>query len=120
VLLIEQHRHLTRALRQGLEEEGYAVTIAHDGPEADLQVAAGDFDLLLLDPRLPNEDGLSLLQRWRDRGLETRVLVLTTHPIADTHDPPVGADDHLSLPFKLEELFARLRALTRFTPRPAG
>ena len=115
VLLIEDHRPLVRALKQGLEEEGFAVDIAHDGEEGDHKARSADYDVVILDLMLPKEDGLSLLKRWRRDGLTTHVLVLTAR---DTIEDKVrgldlGADDYMAKPFQLEELLARLRALLR-------
>ncbi len=115
VLLIEDHRPLVRALKQGLEEEGFAVDAAHDGEEGDFKARSASYDVIILDLMLPKEDGLSLLQRWRRNGMTTHVLVLTARDrIEDkVRGLDFGADDYLTKPFELEELLARLRALVR-------
>jgi DNA-binding response OmpR family regulator len=115
VLLIEDHKPLVRALKQGLEEEGFAVDVAYDGEEGSYKAHSADYDLIILDLMLPKEDGLSLLQRWRQEGLKTHVLVLTARgSIEDkVRGLDMGADDYLTKPFELEELLARLRALVR-------
>jgi DNA-binding response OmpR family regulator len=115
VLLIEDHKPLVRALKQGLEEEGFAVDTAQDGPEGDYKARTAEYDVIILDLMLPKEDGLSLLQRWRRNGLKTHVLVLTARgSIEDkVRGLDLGADDYLTKPFELEELLARLRALIR-------
>jgi DNA-binding response OmpR family regulator len=115
VLLIEDHKPLVRALKQGLEEEGFAVDSAEDGQEGDLKARTAEYDVIILDLMLPKEDGLSLLQRWRRLGLKTHVLVLTARgSIEDkVKGLDLGADDYLTKPFELEELLARLRALIR-------
>jgi DNA-binding response OmpR family regulator len=115
VLLIEDHKPLVRALKQGLEEEGFAVDTAADGPEGDYKARTAEYDVIILDLMLPREDGLSLLQRWRRNGLKTHVLVLTARgSIEDkVRGLDLGADDYLTKPFELEELLARLRALIR-------
>ncbi len=115
VLLIEDHKPLVRALRQGLEEEGFAVDVAHDGEEGAFKAQTADYDVIILDLMLPKEDGLSLLQRWRRAGMQTHVLVLTARgSIEDkVHGLDLGADDYLTKPFELEELLARIRALVR-------
>src|SRR5438876_11407469 len=77
VLLIEDHKPPVRALKQGLEEEGFAVDTAYDGEEGDYKARTAPYDVIILDIMLPKEDGLSLLQRWRRNGLSTHVLVLT-------------------------------------------
>ncbi len=115
VLLIEDHKPLVRALKQGLEEEGFAVDVAADGDEGDYKARTAEYDVIILDLMLPKRDGLSLLQGWRKAGLTTHVLVLTARSGIDdkVHGLDLGADDYLTKPFELEELFARLRALVR-------
>jgi DNA-binding response OmpR family regulator len=115
VLLIEDHKPLCRALRQGLEEEGFAVDTAYDGEEGDFKAMTADYDVIILDVMLPKADGLSLLQKWRRKGLQTHVLMLTARGSIDdkVKGLDLGADDYLTKPFELEELFARLRALIR-------
>ncbi len=115
VLLIEDHKPLCRALRQGLEEEGFAVDVAHDGEEGDFKARSASYDVIVLDVMLPKEDGYSLLQRWRRDGLTMHVIMLSArNAIEDkVHGLDLGADDYLTKPFQLEELFARLRALIR-------
>src|SRR5262245_8820669 len=115
LLLIEDHKPLARALRQGLEEESFAVDVAYDGHEGDFKARSADYDVIILDLMLPKEDGLSLLKRWRQNGLKAHVLVLTAKDTVQdkVRGLDLGADDYLTKPFELEELLARLRALTR-------
>jgi DNA-binding response OmpR family regulator len=115
VLLIEDHKPLVRALRQGLEEEGFAVDIATDGEEGDHKAQSVGYDAIVLDLMLPKQDGLSLLQRWRAAGMATHVLVLTAKGTVEdkVRGLDIGADDYLTKPFELDELLARLRALIR-------
>jgi DNA-binding response OmpR family regulator len=115
VLLVEDHKPLAKALKRGLEEEGFAVDSAEDGEEADFKAAGAGYDVIILDIMLPKIDGLTLLQRWRKAGVKTHILLLTAK---DTTEDKVkgldlGADDYLTKPFQLEELLARLRALIR-------
>jgi DNA-binding response OmpR family regulator len=104
-----------RALRQGLEEEGFAVDCAYDGEEADFKARSAEYDVVVLDLMLPKIDGLTLLTRWRKIGMKTHVLVLTARGDLDdkVRGLNLGADDYLVKPFQLEELLARLRALLR-------
>jgi DNA-binding response OmpR family regulator len=115
VLLIEDHKPLLRALRQGLEEEGFAVDVAADGEEGDFKARTAEYDVIILDLMLPKIDGLSLLQKWRRDGIKTHVLVLTARgSIEDkVKGLDLGADDYLTKPFELNELIARVRALIR-------
>jgi DNA-binding response OmpR family regulator len=115
VLIVEDHKPLSRSLKRGLEEEGFAVDLADDGEEADYKARTGTYDIILLDLMLPKKDGLTLLKEWRKAGVNTHILVLTAK---DTTPDKVrgldlGADDYLTKPFQLEELMARLRALVR-------
>lgn len=115
VLLIEDHKPLSKALKRGLEEEGFAVDIAEDGEVADYKARTATYDVIVLDLMLPKKDGLTLLKDWRRDGIQAHVLVLTAR---DTTADKVsgldlGADDYLTKPFQLEELLARLRALVR-------
>ncbi len=115
VLLIEDHKPLVRALRQGLEEEGLAVDVALDGEEADYKARSSEYDAIVLDIMLPKKDGLTLLKEWRQAGLKAHVLMLTARGTLDdkVKGLDTGADDYLTKPFELEELLARLRALIR-------
>ena len=115
VLLVEDHKPLAKALKRGLEEEGFAVDIGEDGEEADFKARSAGYDVIVLDLMLPKVDGLTLLKQWRKDGIETHILVLTAK---DTTSDKVkgldlGADDYLTKPFQLEELLARLRVLVR-------
>jgi DNA-binding response OmpR family regulator len=115
VLLVEDHKPLVRALRQGLEEEGLAVDVALDGEEADFKARTSQYDAIVLDIMLPKKDGLTLLKEWRQAGLKAHVLMLTARGGLDdkVRGLDTGADDYLTKPFELEELLARLRALIR-------
>jgi DNA-binding response OmpR family regulator len=115
VLLIEDHKPLVRALRQGLEEEGFAVDVSEDGEDGDFKARTAQYDVIILDVMLPKIDGLTLLEKWRADGLSTHVLMLTARSSIEdkVRGLNLGADDYLPKPFELEELMARLRALIR-------
>ena len=115
VLLVEDHAPLLKNLRQGMEEEGFAVDTAADGDEADVKARSTPYDVIVLDVMLPKQDGMSLLKKWRAAGISTHVLMLTargtlTDKVAGLD---TGADDYLTKPFELDELLARVRALVR-------
>jgi two-component system, OmpR family, response regulator len=115
VLLIEPSRLLARPLQRGLGEEGFAVTVADEVGEGDFQSLTADYDVIILDPGRPRVDDPSPLERWRRRGLRTPVLMLTacSSSAGKAAGPEVGADDYLTKPFALDDLFSRLRSLTR-------
>ena len=115
LLLVEDHKPLARAVKQGLEEEGFAVDLAADGEEGDYKARTSSYDLINLDLMLPKIDGLTLLQNWRKNSISTHVLILTAKgELADkVRGLDLGADDYLTKPFEIDELLARVRALIR-------
>jgi DNA-binding response OmpR family regulator len=122
LLLIENFAPVVRALKIGLEEEGYTLDIAHDSREGLQKAWTGNYDVIILDLMLSGEDGFSLLRYLRQGGLSTHLLALTA---PGGHQDRVrsldlGADACLTKPFEFEELLARLRALARRTPPPAN
>ena len=116
ILVVEDDRKVARFVRQGLCEEGHAVEIAKDGPEAlDFVFTDPAYDLIVLDVMLPGEDGFGVLKALRSRKLAVPVLMLTardsvTDKVAGLD---LGADDYLTKPFAFEEFLARVRALLR-------
>jgi DNA-binding response OmpR family regulator len=115
ILVVEDEPKVARALREGLEAEGYDVTHAGTAEEAFFLASSRAFDLLVLDRLLPGRDGLEILQTLRQRGFLVPVLVLTAlDGVADrVAGLDAGADDYLAKPFAFAELLARLRALVR-------
>ena len=116
LLVAEDDRKVASFIRQGLEEEGYAVEVAPDGATAlDLVLASPPFDLVVLDVMLPRQDGFSVLKRMRERRIETPVLFLTARDTVPDRVAglDLGADDYLTKPFSFDELLARIRALLR-------
>jgi DNA-binding response OmpR family regulator len=115
LLLVEDHKPLARAVKQGLEEEGFAVDLAADGEEGDYKARTSKYDLIVLDLMLPKIDGLTLLQNWRKNGNNTHVLILTAKGelVDKVRGLDLGADDYLTKPFEIDELLARVRALIR-------
>ncbi|HEY0784897.1 MAG TPA: response regulator transcription factor [Acidobacteriaceae bacterium] len=115
ILVVEDDEPLARLLASGLAAESFLVHLAHDGEAAERALAAGPYDLLILDLNLPRLDGLTLLQRVRATGQLVPVLVLTgrtrTEDMVKSLDQ--GADDCLLKPFSLLEFMARVRVLLR-------
>lgn len=118
VLLVEDERDLAAALRRALEEESFAVDVAHDGESGLFNAESWAYDAVVLDLMLPRLDGRRLLVRLRETKA-TPVLVLTARdaPAEKVALLNAGADDYVTKPFELGELVARLRALIR---RAAG
>ncbi|WP_131765950.1 response regulator transcription factor [Candidatus Protofrankia californiensis] len=115
VLVVDDEPAVRESLERSLRFEGYEVSSARDGAEALDAVARDRPDIVVLDVMMPRVDGLETCRRLRARGDDLPVLMLTARDgLADrVSGLDVGADDYLVKPFALEELFARLRALTR-------
>jgi len=115
ILIIEDELRLAKLLKQGLEEQGFAVDLAHDGAEGHFQAEQYPYDAVLLDLMLPEVDGLTILKALRERGNDVPILIVTARGEVEDRirGLNLGADDYLAKPFDLEELIARLRALIR-------
>ncbi len=115
ILIAEDDPILADGLAQSLRESGYSVDSVATGAEADCAIASFEFDLLILDLGLPKMSGLEVLRRLRGRSRELPVLILTAEDgvEARVRGLDLGADDYLAKPFALEELKARVRALSR-------
>jgi two-component system, OmpR family, response regulator len=115
VLLVEDEIKMSRAIRRGLEREGYAVDAALDGNDGLHRASEWDYDAIVLDVMLPGLDGIEVCRRLRRAGRWAPVLMLTARDgVADRiRGLDVGADDYLVKPFAFGELLARLRALVR-------
>ena len=121
ILFVEDEPRLASAIRRVLKEENHVVDWFSDGEEGLLQATTESYDLLLLDVMLPSMDGYAITREVRASGQDTPILMLTARDaIADrVKGLDAGADDYLVKPFALEELLARVRALTRRN-RPPG
>ena len=115
ILLVDDSVELAAALGDALREWGVNCDLAASAQDAELMIAQRDYALAVLDLGLPDEDGLTLLRRWRagKRGLP--VIVLTARTDIDTRITALrsGADDYLAKPFDVEELHARIEAVLR-------
>lgn len=115
ILVTEDDRAIAGAVRKRLEAENHAVDVCGTGTEAYDYIRLTDYDVIVMDIMLPEEDGLSVVRRVRSEGVTTPVLFLTARDsIADrVQGLDAGGDDYLVKPFALEELSARIRVLGR-------
>ncbi len=115
LLLAEDERDLSAAVKKILEVSGFLVDCAFDGEEALYYLKTYRYDAAVLDIMMPKLDGISVVKKMRARGDGTPVLMLTAK--AETDDKVLGldagADDYLTKPFVVKELIARVKALTR-------
>ncbi|HXH27136.1 MAG TPA: response regulator transcription factor, partial [Candidatus Acidoferrum sp.] len=115
ILVIEDEHKIANAIKQGLEQERYAVDVSYDGDDGLASAKTGEYDLILLDRMLPSLDGLEICRQLREAKIHTPVLMLTAKDqVRDrVNGLNAGADDYLVKPFSFEELLARVRALLR-------
>ncbi len=115
ILLVEDDALLGDALQVGLREQGFAVEWIRDGAAGEAALASDEFTAIVLDLGLPRMSGRELLQRVRNRGDHTPVIILTAREAVDdrVRGLDLGADDYVVKPVALKELAARLRAVAR-------
>ncbi|MBI4604503.1 MAG: response regulator transcription factor [Planctomycetes bacterium] len=115
ILVVEDERKVARALKEGLEAEGYQVVVAESGEEGFFLSHQETFDVIVLDLMLPGRSGTEVLETLRRRGVQTPVLILTARDAVEdrVQGLDTGADDYLVKPFAFPELLARIRALLR-------
>lgn len=115
ILVVEDEHRIAQSIREGLEQESYAVDVCYDGEEGYATASADEYDLILCDVMMPGMDGYELVRKLREEGNHTPLLMLTakdqTQDVVQGLDN--GADDYLAKPFALEVLLARIRALLR-------
>lgn len=124
IAIAEDELKLAETLKEGLEAEGYTVSVFLDGKEAEEELLrnTGRYELIILDLTLPRKSGFEVCRSLREAGVVTPILILTAR---DTTADKVraldsGADDFLTKPFAFEELVARLRALARRSQQTPG
>ncbi len=115
ILVIEDDPTVGQFVKRGLEQQRWAVDLVANGDEGESMAADGNYDLIILDMRLPGKSGLQVLNGLRARGNERPVLVLTAQDAIDAKVETLraGADDYVTKPFAFEELLARVEALSR-------
>ncbi|MSU90249.1 response regulator [Rhodobacteraceae bacterium 2CG4] len=115
IAVIEDNVALAKAIAYRLRDRGHAADVIHDGQEADAFLAGEGADMVVLDINLPGLSGLDVLRKLRARGNGAPVILLTAR--SETSDRvtglDAGADDYLVKPFDMDELEARIRALSR-------
>ena len=115
ILVVEDEKKIAGFIQRGLKECGFVVDVVHRGDEALEIILDNHFDAVVLDIMLPGRDGLSILRVLRQRVNSVPVLILTARgEISEKVEGlDLGADDYLAKPFSIDELTARVRALTR-------
>jgi len=115
ILVVEDEHRIARAVKEGLEQESYAVDVCYDGESGYGAASDDEYDLILLDVMMPGMNGFEVSKKLRADGIHTPILMLTakdqTQDIVQGLDN--GADDYLAKPFSFEVLLARVRALLR-------
>ncbi|MBQ1574408.1 MAG: response regulator transcription factor [Clostridiales bacterium] len=121
ILLAEDERSLSKALKAILTKSNYSVDCVFDGEEAVSYAMASEYDLVIMDIMMPKQDGISALKEIRSKGNSVPVLMLTAKAEIDDKVEGLdsGANDYLTKPFATKELLARIRVLTR-QPQSAG
>ncbi|GGB47224.1 response regulator transcription factor [Shewanella inventionis] len=113
LLLVEDNPLLVAELEKQLKQAGYITDVTDKAVEADYLMSETDYDCVILDIGLPDGNGLSLVTKWRERGVNTPVIMLTAR--SQWHEKVegfnAGADDYLGKPFHAQELLARIQAL---------
>ncbi len=115
LLIVEDEEDLAKNLQKGLLEQGYAVDIAFDGEEGSFMAETEPYDLIILDLMLPKIDGLLLCKMLKDKRIHTPILMLTAKSRLEDKIEGfnIGADDYLTKPFSIAELYVRVKALLR-------
>lgn len=115
ILVIEDDPTVGQFVKRGLEQQRWGVDLVDNGDEGERHAITGNYDLVILDMRLPGKSGLQVLSSLRSSGFERPVLVLTAQDAIDAKVETLraGADDYVTKPFAFEELLARVEALSR-------
>jgi len=115
ILVVEDEKKLASFIGKGLEEQGFTVTVSHEGNEAYTLACTEPYDLIVLDIMLPGRDGLSILKNLRARKNAVPVILVTARAEMNqrVEGLNLGADDYIVKPFFFDELLARIQAVLR-------
>ncbi|MGX1750770.1 response regulator transcription factor [Glutamicibacter protophormiae] len=115
ILIIEDEPRISSFIAKGLKAAGFTPTICATAREGYAQARSGNFELVILDLGLPDEDGFSLLRRMRESHIDAPVIILTARNSVDDTVAGLqnGADDYMAKPFHFDELLARVRLRLR-------
>ncbi len=113
--MVEDEREIARLVEIHLRDQGWEVTVCHDGPSGLAAASSGQFDLVVLDLMLPGVDGLEVCRRIRAAADYLPILMLTARSseLDRVLGLEIGADDYLTKPFSVRELVARVKAILR-------
>jgi DNA-binding response OmpR family regulator len=115
ILIIEDEKKLVDILKKALKGERYSVDVAYSGEEGLEKAIANTYSAILLDVMLPGKDGFAVAKELRAKQIHTPIIMLTARTVTNDRIAGLdaGADDYLTKPFELDELFARIRAVLR-------
>lgn len=115
ILLVEDDKELCKAINVLLKKDGYNVTICHNGDDGEYYISTSIYDLVILDRMMPGMDGITLLQKIRNKSISIPVIMLTALGSIDdrVNGFDAGADDYIVKPFETREFLARIRAVIR-------
>ena len=119
ILVVDDHQQIRDSVTRFLEKNGLRATAAKDAPDMDAKLAAGQFDLMVLDVMMPGESGLSVCRRISaERELPIIMLTALGEETDRIVGLEIGADDYLAKPFNPRELLARIKAVLRRSEQP--
>lgn len=115
ILVVEDEKDMNRILVKGLESEGYVVDSCYDGESALDYMSMAEYDGVVLDIMIPKMDGFSVIKKARSKGITVPILFLSAKSDVNyiVEGLDLGADDYMTKPFEFQELFARIRMITR-------
>jgi two-component system response regulator MprA len=121
ILIVDDRRSLARQIGRALEDEGHTSSFAYDGNEALKLGKTNEFELIILDVKLPRIDGFTVIRKLREDRLSTQTIIVSARDSMQdiVHGLDAGADDYLTKPFALDVLLAKVRAAARRLPEQA-